>query len=438
MIFLPVTRPAPKLSADARAALVVATSVYTDDALTRLDSTARDAEEIAEVLADPYIGAFRVTSVVNRSAMDIRLAVQDFLEGRDRHDLAVVYLSCHGLLDKWDRLYFAAADTRTDRLASTGVEAEWLSARLEECRAASKVVILDCCNSGAFGRAGGKGEAETNLQLQRPFTTQGRGLVVLTASRANQRSWEGDPVGGAAVPSVFTSALVEGLRSGAADKDGDGYVSVAEAYAYVYAKVTGGTGGQVPQMSISEGEGTLLLARSRAGLTITPAPLPEYLQQLLYSPSPQAREIGVKETAGFLDHPDPRLALSAQQALQRIVDGDLPRVGDVARAALGASLGAGSDESPRVHSEPGQGDERAQPKAEVDGTGPDAEEPSISVAGCEEAFDVITSLFRRQLEADDRQFEAHVASIITGFVRPTGILRPKPPGSSKSHARPTG
>ena len=77
-------------------------------ALSRLESSARDAVEMAEVLANPGIGAFEVTSIVDGSAHAIRLAVQDLLEERHRGDLVLVYLSCHGLLDKQDRLYFAA------------------------------------------------------------------------------------------------------------------------------------------------------------------------------------------------------------------------------------------------------------------------------------------------------------------------------------------
>ena len=119
----PVTRPAPKLPAGPRAALVVATGNYTDAALTRLQSTAHDAAEMASVLADPDIGSFEVTSLIDRTAQEIRLAVEDFLEGRGPADLIVVYLSCHGLLDRQDRLYFAATDTRNDRLAATAVEA---------------------------------------------------------------------------------------------------------------------------------------------------------------------------------------------------------------------------------------------------------------------------------------------------------------------------
>src|SRR5579863_254912 len=113
----PITHPTPELSAKSRAALVIATSRYADTALAQLDAVARDAADMEAVLRDPDIGVFAVTSVINSPVQDIRLAVEDFLKERRRDDTVVVYLSGHGLLDDQDQLYFAATDTRTDRLA---------------------------------------------------------------------------------------------------------------------------------------------------------------------------------------------------------------------------------------------------------------------------------------------------------------------------------
>ena len=110
----PVTRPAPELPAGPRAALVVATSSYSDPALPSLGAVARDAIDMAGVLADQSIGGFDVTSVLDGTAREIRLAVQDFLDGRGREDLLLVYLSGHGLLDKYEKLYFAGTDTSED------------------------------------------------------------------------------------------------------------------------------------------------------------------------------------------------------------------------------------------------------------------------------------------------------------------------------------
>jgi hypothetical protein len=330
------TRPAPKLPDGPRAALVVAIGSYNDPALTRLRSTAHDAEEMANVLANPDIGSFQVTSVVDRTAQEIRLAVEDFLEGRGPADLVVVYMSCHGLLDRQDRLYFAATDTRKDRLAATAVEASWLWDRLEECRSNCQVVILDCCNSGAFGRAGGKGEADTDLRLSERFVTQGRGRAILTASRANQRSWEGAAAGEAGSSSVFTNALAEGLQTGAADLDGDGYVSVEEAYKYAYRKVIESNAGQIPQHSISGGEGNMLLTRNPAGLIIIPAPLTEDIRAALDSPNPDIRVGAVNALGNWLSGPDAARALRADEVLRRIVANEVFVVANAARAYLDA------------------------------------------------------------------------------------------------------
>ena len=330
----PGTHPAPDLPPGPRAALVIATSTYADAALTRLEATARDAAAVAAVLGDPAIGGFKVTPVLDRGAWEVRLVVDEFLSGRGREDLVVVYLSCHGLLDARDRLYFAASDTRKDRLAATGVEAAWLLDQLEECRAARQVVILDCCFSGAF--AGGKGGDGTDVRVGERLIAHGRGRTVLTASKASERSWEGQPDSGVAGPSVFTRALAEGLRTGAADTDGDGYISVDDAYRYAYEEVIATGAGQTPQHWTYGGEGAIWLARSPAGRAVIPVPLPEALRTALDSPLPEVRAGAVHALGTWLTDPDPARTLTAHQMLQHIAATDSPTVAAAARALVPA------------------------------------------------------------------------------------------------------
>ncbi|MGH3287111.1 MAG: caspase, EACC1-associated type [Streptosporangiaceae bacterium] len=257
----PAMPPAADPPPSARLALVVATSTYTDSGLRRLRAPARDAADLAQVLADPDIGGFTVTTMIDQPAQQIRLAVEDFLDGRGTGDLLLVYLSCHGLLDDYRRLYFAATDTRKDRLGATGVESAWVLDQLEHCRARRQVLILDSCFSGAFAH-GSKGEAD--LGLRDRFLGQGRGRVVLTASTATEYSFEGEPADEAITPagSVFTGALVRGLRTGAADTDHDGYISVDDAYAYVFDQVQAAGAAQTPQRWLYGAEGSILLART--------------------------------------------------------------------------------------------------------------------------------------------------------------------------------
>jgi uncharacterized caspase-like protein len=255
--------PAADSPPGSRLALVVATATYDDDALRRLRAPARDAADLAQVLADPAIGGFTVTSAIDQPAQQVRLAVEDFVAERGTGDLLVVYLSCHGLLDARRRLYFAATDTRMDRLGSTGVESAWVLDQLEHCRARRQVLILDSCFSGAFAH-GAKGQAD--LGLRDRFVGQGRGRVVLTASTATEYSFEGELADPASSPgSVFTAALVQGLRTGAADTDHDGRISVDDAYAYVFDQVQEAGAAQTPQRWLYGAEGQILLAHSPAG-----------------------------------------------------------------------------------------------------------------------------------------------------------------------------
>lgn len=199
-------------------ALVIGTATYTDPGFRQLRAPAQDVADMAEVLADPSIGGFTVTEVLDRAEYQLRREVDAFLTGRRVDDLVVVYLSCHGVLDARGRLFFAATDTDKSRLSSTGVESAWLIDQLEQCRARRQVLILDCCFSGSFAHT--KGDPE--VDLERRLVGTGRGRAVLTASRGEEYSYEGTPLPGAPGGSVFTAALVDGLRSGAADRDGDG------------------------------------------------------------------------------------------------------------------------------------------------------------------------------------------------------------------------
>ena len=323
-----------------RLALVVATSTYADPGLRRLRAPARDAGDLAQVLADPGIGGFTVTTVVDQPAQQIRLAIEDFLAGRGTGDLLLVYLSCHGLLDARRRLYFAAADTRKDRLGATGVESAWVLDQLEHSRARRQVLILDSCFSGAFAH-GAKGEAD--LGLRDRFLGHGRGRVVLTASTATEYSFEGEFEGDPAATvdpagSVFTAALVRGLRTGEADTDHDGHISVDDAYAYVFDQVQAAGAAQTPQRWLYGAEGRILLARSPAGPAITSAPLPGSLLAGLDSPHPGIRIGAVTELGAWLTSGDPARAATARRHLQEIARTDIPRVAHAASTFLETTI----------------------------------------------------------------------------------------------------
>jgi Nitrate and nitrite sensing/Caspase domain len=328
-------------SARDRLALLIATSDYSDPALRQLRAPGRDASDLAEILSAPQIGGFSVQKLINARYGEILEAIDEFYADRHPDDQLLIYLSCHGVLDQRGRLYYAATNTRAHRLAATAVGAGWLNERLGDCRARSQIVILDCCHSGAFA---GNTKGHPQLDLERRFKPGGRGRIVLTASRATEYSFEGGKPSGVGVRSVFTRAIVEGLRTGDADRDRDGLITVTDLYQYVYDRVRAAEPRQTPELWTYGAEGEMLLARSVRGAIVEPIPLPEDLRVTLESPRPRVRESGVAELAELLDTARPGLALSARQALQHISDKDNPQVSAVARVALNAIRGMAARE----------------------------------------------------------------------------------------------
>ena len=347
--------------AQGRVALLIATSDYTDPALRQLRAPGRDASDLAEVLSSPRIGGFTVQTLINARCGEMLEAIEDFCADRRLDDQLLIYLSCHGVLDDRGRLYYAATDTRRQRTAATAVAAAWLNERLEDSRARSQIVMLDCCHSGAFA-SGVKGESD--LALEQRFKPHGRGRIVLTASRGTEYSFEGNQPSGIGMQSVFTQAIVDGLRTGDADRDKDGLITVSDIYHYAYNKVKAAEPRQTPELWTYGAEGDVLLAHSVRGAIIKPMALPDDLRLTLESPRPRIRETSVAELAELLDTAPPGVALTARQALEHIAAEDIPRVATVARVALGASHGTAARAVGKELTEREQRQREAQQAAE--------------------------------------------------------------------------
>jgi hypothetical protein len=252
--------------ADGRYALIVASSRYTDATLTQLEAPEHDARALATVLAAPGIGDFDVTTLTDEPAPSVMQGIEDFFDGRRREDLVLLYFSGHGILDEGARLYFATTDTRVDRPRSTAVSADFVNELMTECRSRRQVLVLDCCNSGAFARGI---KAGTTVGAGERF--EGRGRVVITASDALQYAFEGGRIEGESTGSVFTQALVEGLDTGAADLNGDGHVTLDELYDFVYGRVVDASPRQRPHKWAFGVEGQIVVARSSAAAELPSA-----------------------------------------------------------------------------------------------------------------------------------------------------------------------
>jgi Caspase domain len=318
-----------------RSALVIASHDYADPKLRRLRAPARDAEELARVLRDPNIGGFQVEVSANEPEHVVRRKLAAFFQDRGLDDLLLLHLSCHGVKDDDGRLYFATSDTELAHLDATAVPSDFVNRQMTRSRSRRIVLLLDCCYSGAFA-SGLIARAGDRVDLQERF--DGRGRVVLTASSAMEYAFEDDELSGTPNPSVFTSALVRGLETGAADRNRDGWVSVDELYDYAFDEVRKITPSQTPGKWTFDVQGELYLAHSSLAPLVQRAELPAELHSATQSPFAHVRAGAVEELTGLMRGPDTGLANAARETLTALLDDDSRRVSERAAEALAANL----------------------------------------------------------------------------------------------------
>lgn len=242
-----------------RVALLVATSEYTDPRLRALRAPMREVRELREILLSQ--GDFdEVETVVEGTKSAIERKIAWLFVNRGPQDLALLYMSCHGRQNDQGWLSFAAKDTELDAPEATSVEAAYVQRRIDESQASAKVVLLDCCFSGAFSAGWVRKSVDGKVSLRDQLA--GRGTYIMTASNEFEYAFEGEiqvqnrPV----VGSPFTQAILEGIRSGNADRDGDGLITGDELYQYVHDEVAR-LGRQTPTRE-AQFEGGFVIAKA--------------------------------------------------------------------------------------------------------------------------------------------------------------------------------
>ena len=208
-------------------------------------------------------------------AQEMQEALENLFADATPDDVVVLYLSGHGMKDQRGNLFFAANDTRPDRLQSTAVSAQFLCSVLNASRANGAVVFLDCCYGGAFARgmvarAGGDSDvgeafAALGVALDRgqssphpaPSSTPSKAISWPTRARE---------------PSVFASAMCDGILHGEADRDGDGWVGLNELFDFVRTRIQRLGKPQTPHLWNFGASGELRLTRSPAGPHASTAP----------------------------------------------------------------------------------------------------------------------------------------------------------------------
>jgi hypothetical protein len=181
-----------------------------------LNGCVNDANAIANTLetngdGSPNFGVKLITSPnedVTRPVL--RESIEQLFSSES--DMALLYFSGHGHIKSTGGYLVTRDASRYDE----GVSMDEVLNLANQSPAKNKVIILDCCHSGALGSPTITGSSIASLS---------EGLSVLTASRDNEYAVE---VGGAG---VFTSLVIDALKGGAADLRGN--ITPGSLYAYV-------------------------------------------------------------------------------------------------------------------------------------------------------------------------------------------------------------
>jgi hypothetical protein len=208
--------------------------------LPELKSPEPDVKAMAKLLSDPGLGHFESTVVPPAQAPEAKAVekhLTDAIAASGEDDAMLIYYSGHGFsAPKGGGLYLAARDTDFAR-PDSAIDVNAITAAYGQSRCGSLLLVLDCCQSGGVALDVSRLEKKALRPRKGDYHDAfGRsGLRVLASSTQAQESLEDtDPNTGL---SVFTGALVDGLRSGRADADHDGAVTDAEAFAYARGRL---------------------------------------------------------------------------------------------------------------------------------------------------------------------------------------------------------
>ena len=247
----------------AKFALLIGVSEYSEG-LRPISSAILDVEAMRRVLEHPDMGAFDQVKVLpNPDKGSMEKAVEDLFANRQRDDLVLLYFSGHGLKAQNARFFLSTRETGRDQNGdfrrATALAASKLQEYITDSRSQRQIIILDCCFSGALVQ-GMPIKGELNIQEE----LGGKGRAILTSSSPIEYSFESEDND----LSIYTKYLVEGIETGAADKDGDQLISVNELHEYASERVKEAAPAMTPKFHLSlEGDETIYLAKSPLAAT---------------------------------------------------------------------------------------------------------------------------------------------------------------------------
>lgn len=193
-----------------RKALVIGINNYPSAPLKGCINDASAFGSIVETNGNgsPNFDVRLVTNVSTKA--ELKGLIRDLFSGNC--DTALLYFSGHGFLNDLGG-YIVTPDYQPN---DEGVSMDEILTLANESGAKDRVIILDCCHSGAFGSPKNTGSKSTHIA---------EGVSILTASKDDESAIEINGHG------LFTNLLLDALQGGASDLRG--HITPGSIYAYI-------------------------------------------------------------------------------------------------------------------------------------------------------------------------------------------------------------
>jgi len=254
-------------------ALVVGVGQYQNMSQYNVPIAANDAQAVSAALQDPArcgYPAGQVSLLTNQTATrGSILATLDELSGKlDPESTLFMFYVGHGVYATDGSYQLTAHDTQlqgTRVIPGTGISELELIDKLRKMQAKRLLLVINACHSGELSPSFEIGSQSLASEappqkLSAALLSTGEGRITITACRPEQQSW----IGSGSL-SVFTRAVVSGLKGEAPNNRG--YISAFGLYEYIYfsAKEAAAALGQTqePELTVLKGVGPFPVALYR-------------------------------------------------------------------------------------------------------------------------------------------------------------------------------
>jgi hypothetical protein len=254
-------------------ALVIGVGKYQYMSNYNVPIAAKDAAAVAETLQTPAICGYPADQVIlltDQAATRAALlsALETLAAKMDADSTLFLFFVGHGVYGSDGNYYLTTHDSQLQGkqvLAGTGVSDAELLDKLRQIKAKRMLLVINACHSGELSPSFDIGNESLDSQpppqkLAEAVLSTGEGRITITACRPEQKSWIGP-----GNLSIFTRAVVEGLKGGAPNNRG--YISAFGLYEHVYYEAKEGAEElgqeQEPELTVLKGIGPFPVALYR-------------------------------------------------------------------------------------------------------------------------------------------------------------------------------